>query len=210
MKIILRNEEENDYNIVEELTREAFWNVYVPGCDEHLLIHNLRKAKEFISALDIVAVLDNQIVGNIVYAEAKVFDADKEHIVLTFGPLSVLPAYQNKGIGAQLIEYTIQLAKEMRYKAIIIYGDPDYYKRFGFKASKEYNITNKEKKYPVSLLVLELYQSALNEIRGIFDEGKVYEIDQKEFKEFEKRFPPKEKLITNTQNKFKEIIKSYL
>ncbi|MDR2942965.1 MAG: hypothetical protein LBV17_10280 [Treponema sp.] len=74
----------------------------------------------------------------------------------------------------------IKLSKEMGYKAIIIYGDPEYYKRFGFKESKEYRITNKDKKFPAALLVLELYPNALNGIEGIFDEGKEYEVDKKE------------------------------
>ncbi|MDR1556230.1 MAG: hypothetical protein LBS88_04265 [Tannerellaceae bacterium] len=91
MKITVRLEEEKDYRLVEELTREAFWNVHFPGCDEHLLIHNLRKTKEFIKELDFVAIYNNKIVGNIVYVETKIKDTDKEYSVLTFVPISVLP-----------------------------------------------------------------------------------------------------------------------
>jgi predicted N-acetyltransferase YhbS len=202
MDIVLRLEEEKDYRIVEELTREAFWNLHVPGCDEHLLIHNLRKSKEFIKELSYVAIFDKKIVGNIVYVESKIINSDKEHIVLTFGPVSVLPEYQNKGIGSKLIEYTKQLAKKMGYKAIIIYGYPEYYERFGFKASKEYKITNKDKKYPAALLVYELFSDALNGIKGIFDEGKIYKTDIKELEEFEKNFIKKEKMSTKSQEKF--------
>jgi predicted N-acetyltransferase YhbS len=191
MEIELRLEEEKDYRLVEELVREAFWNVYFPGCCEHLLIHNLRKAKEFMKKLDFVAMNNNKIVGNIVYVEAKIKDNDKEYTVLTFGPLSVMPEYQNKGIGDILINHTIKLSKEMGYKAIIIYGDPEYYKKFGFKESKKYNITNKNKKYPAALLVLELDANALNGIQGIFNEGKMYEINEKELEEFEKEFNKK-------------------
>jgi predicted N-acetyltransferase YhbS len=162
MEIELRLEEENDFRSVEELTREAFWNHHVPGCDEHLLIHNLRNAKDFIRELDFVAIHNNQIVGNIVYAKAKIINNGLEYTVLTFGPLSVLPEYQNKGIGGKLINHTVKLAKDMDYKCIIIYGDPEYYKRFGFMVSKQYRITNKDKKYPAALLVLELYPNALN------------------------------------------------
>jgi predicted N-acetyltransferase YhbS len=54
MEISLRLEEEKDYRIVEELTREAFWNLYIPGYDEHLLVHNLRKSKEYVKNLDFV------------------------------------------------------------------------------------------------------------------------------------------------------------
>jgi predicted N-acetyltransferase YhbS len=210
MDIKLRLEEEKDYRIVEKLTREAFWNVYFPGCNEHLLIHNLRKAKEFIGKLDFVAIHNNEIVGNIVYVEAKIKNNDKEYTVLTFGPLSVLPEYQNKGIGGKLINYTIKLAKEMGYKAIIIYGDPEYYKRFGFKESKEYNITNKDKKFPAALLVFELYFHALNGINGVFDEGKIYDIDENELEKFEKGFDKKEKGVTKSQERFMEIANKYL
>jgi predicted N-acetyltransferase YhbS len=210
MEIKLRLEEEKDHRIVEELTRDAFWDVYLPGCDEHLLIHNLRKAKEFINELDFVAVYNNEIIGNIVYAKSKIIGPDKEYTVLTFGPISVLPKYQNKGIGSKLIKHTIELSKEMGYKAIIIYGDPEYYKRFGFKESKENNITNRDKKYPAALLVLELYPNALNGINGIFDEGKIYEVDEKEAEEFEKGFNKKEKGFAKTQERFNELVNEYL
>ncbi|MDR1556229.1 MAG: hypothetical protein LBS88_04260 [Tannerellaceae bacterium] len=98
----------------------------------------------------------------------------------------------------------------MGYKAIIIYGNPEYYKRFGFKTSKEYNITNKEKKYPAALLVLELYSNSLNGINGIFEEGIVYEIQEKELEEFEKGFDRKEKKVTESQERFMEIANKYL
>jgi predicted N-acetyltransferase YhbS len=210
VKINLRLEEEKDYRIVEELTREAFWNVYFPGCAEHLLIHNLRKTNEFIKELDFVAIYNNKLIGNIVYVKAKIKDMGKEYTILTFGPISVLPEYQNNGIGSKLIKHTINLSKEMGYKAVIIYGDPEYYKRFGFKESKEYNITNKDKKYPAVLLVLELYPNALNGIKGIFDEGKPYEINEKELEEYEKGFNKKEKGFAETQDRFNELVNKYL
>ncbi|MCL2844994.1 MAG: N-acetyltransferase [Chitinivibrionia bacterium] len=210
MKITLRLEEENDYETVENITREAFWNLHVPGCDEHLLVHNLRKTKEFVHELDFVAVSGEKIVGNIMYAQAKVIDCEKEHAVLTFGPVSVLPEYQNKGIGAKLINHTVQSAKKMGYKAILIYGFCEYYEKFGFKPSKEYNIADKEKKFPAALLALELFDGALTGIKGVFDEGKAYEIDPKKAESFDKKFSPKEKFKTKTQDIFKEISGKYL
>jgi len=210
MEIEIRLEEEKDYKIVEELTREAFWNNHFPGCDEHLLIHNLRKTKEFINELDFVAINNNKIVGNIVYVKSKIINNDLEYIVLTFGPVSVLPEFQKKGIGGKLINLTIKLAKEMAYKAIIIYGDPDYYKRFGFIESKQYKITNKDNKYPAALLVLELYPNALNGIEGIFEEGKIYEIDNNELEEFEKLFPVKEKGYSKNQDRYNKLSNQFL
>jgi len=210
MDIELRLEEEKDYFIVENITREAFWNHHVPGCDEHLLIRNLRKTNEFIKELDFVAINNNKIIGNIVYVKAKIINNDMEYTVLTFGPISVLPEYQNNGIGSKLINHTVKLSKEMGYKGIIIYGDPEYYKRFGFKESKQYKITNKDKKYPAALLVLELYPNALNGIEGIFDEGKAYEVDSNEMEKFDKKFIKKEKGYSKTQDRFNEISGKYL
>jgi predicted N-acetyltransferase YhbS len=210
MEIKLMLEEEKDYRSVEELTRDAFWNVYFPGCNEHLLIHNLRNANEFVKELDFIAIYNEGLIGNIVYVKATIKNMEKEYTVLTFGPISVLPKYQNNGIGSKLIKHTINLSKEMGYKAIIIYGDPEYYKRFGFKESKEYDITNKDKKYPAALLVLELYPNALNGIKGIFDEGKSYEINEGEFEEFEKGFNKKEKGFAKTQDRFNELANKYL
>jgi predicted N-acetyltransferase YhbS len=210
MDIELRLEEEKDYKIVENLTREAFWNNHVPGCDEHLLIHNLRKEKEFVKELDFVAIYDNKIIGNIVYVKSKVINNGFECNVLTFGPLSVLPEYQNNGIGGKLINHTIKLSNEMGHKGIIIYGDPEYYKRFGFKESKHYNITNKDKKYPAALLVFELYPNAMNGIEGIFDEGKIYEVNKNELEDFDKLFPIKEKGYSKTQDRFNELLDKYL
>jgi predicted N-acetyltransferase YhbS len=184
--------------------------VYFPGCNEHLLIHNLRKSKEYIKGLDFVATHGDKIVGNIVFVETKIKDTDTEHIVLTFGPISVLPEYQNKGIGQKLINHTIKLSREMGYKAILIYGDPEYYKRFGFKESKEYNITNNDKKYPAALLVFELYSNALNGINGVYEEGEIYKIDENELEEFERGFTKKEKAPTKSQEKFLEIVNKFL
>jgi len=209
METALRLEEEKDFAIVEDLTREAFWNVHCPGADEHLLVHNLRKSNVFIKELDFVAINDSKIIGNIMYAEATVKNNDLAYTVLTFGPVSVLPEYQNKGIGGKLISHTIKISTEMGYKGIIIYGDPEYYKRFGFKESKEYKITNKDKKYPAALLVLELYPNALYGIEGIFDEGEVYEIDKNESEEFDKNFIVKEKGYLKSQERFKELSGKY-
>jgi predicted N-acetyltransferase YhbS len=211
MKIELRLEQENDYRIVEEVTRDAFWNVHIPGCDDHLLIHNLRKKDKFIEALDFVAIYDNKIIGNIVYVDAKIQGNDgNEYKICAFGPVSVLPEYQGKGVGSKIIKHTAKLAKEMGYKAILIYGEPNYYKRFGFIESKEYKITNKDKKYPAALLVWELFPNSLNGIEGIYDEGNIYEVDKEELKIFDKGFPEKEKKTTKSQERFLEMVNKYL
>jgi predicted N-acetyltransferase YhbS len=146
-----------------------------------------------------VAVFNNEIAGNIVYAKAKIIGINKEYDVITFGPVSVLPKYQKRSIGKKLIEHTIARSKEMGFCAIIIYGNPKYYEKFGFKNSKEYKITDKEGNYNDALLALELYPKSLENINGKFFEGEAYKIDKNELEIFDKNFPYKEKLKLDTQ-----------
>jgi predicted N-acetyltransferase YhbS len=202
MNIKIRLENETDYEKVENLTREAFWDLYRPGCVEHLLAHKLRKVQAFIPQLDFVAELDHQIVGNIMYSQAKVVAANgAEHEVISFGPLSVLPSHQKEGIGTALINHTKKLAEAMGYKAIVIFGNPAYYQRFGFVNAEQFNITTAAGENFEAFMVLELYAGALRGISGKFHEDPVFQINPAEFEAFEKRFPAKEKHVTDTQFK---------
>jgi predicted N-acetyltransferase YhbS len=193
-KNILRNETPADYRTVEELTKEAFWNHYTPGCNEHYLLHILRKSEKFIPKLDFVAEAEGKIVGNIVYTKCQITgDGGEMFDVITFGPVSVLPAYQEQGIGGKLIEHTKKLAKEMGYRAVLIYGDPDYYRRFGFVPAEQYSIGTADNMYAAALQAYELYEGALSECKGHFFEGSVFDIDQEAAAEFDKSFPFMEK-----------------
>ena len=203
MKITLRLEEEKDYRTVEELTREAFWNVYQPGCDEHFILHNIRNTPNFIKALDFVAELDGKIVGNIIYMKAKVIsDAGKEEEVISFGPVSVLPAYQGQGIGNLLIEHTMELAKQLGYKAVVIYGNPAYYHRFGFENAVKYSISTAEGKNFEEFMAKELTDGRLNGISGKLHLDELFfNIDKEQLEQYDKIFPTKEKKVTDTQLK---------
>ena len=203
MDITIRLESPSDFRETELLTREAFWDVYKPGCDEHLLLHNMRHVPAFIRELDFVADYKNKIVGNIIYTKAKVVGENNlEHEVLCMGPLCVLPSCQKKGIGSKLMKHSIARAKELGYTAIIIFGNPEYYNRFGFEnAQKKYNIKTSEGENLDAFMALELYAGSLIGIEGRFYMDPVFKIDEKELEEFEKEFPYKEKHITATQLK---------
>ncbi len=206
--IILRNETPSDFRSVEELTREAFWNHHVPGCDEHYLLHIMRDSDSFIRKLDFVAEINGIVVGNIVYTKAKIIgDNGKGCDVITFGPISVLPEYQGKGIGGMLIKHTKELAREHGYRAILIYGDPKYYSKFGFVEAKNYDIRTSDNMYAVPLQALELYEGALSDCGGCFFEDSVYEIDEAAAKEFDKGFSEKEKKSgLLTQERFSQLV----
>lgn len=202
MKIFIRLEEEKDFRNVEFLTREAFWDLYRPGCCEHLIVHKMRKVPSFLRELSFIAEEEYTIVGSIIYSKARVIDDQtKENEVLCMGPISVLPSYQGKGIGSLLMTHTIEEAKELGYKAVFIFGNPDYYKRFGFINAEYFNIKTSTGENFDAFMVLELTKGALKGITGKFYEDKVFEIEDKELELFEREFPFKEKHITDTQFK---------
>lgn len=202
MDITIRPEIQADYRIVENLTREAFWDVYHPGATEHLIIHKLRHIPGFVPKLDLVALLDGQIVGHIAYSKAKIINADnREHEVLCMAPLSVSPALQKKGIGGQLMEYSKTLAAGLGYKGIVIFGSPLYYSRYGFKNAEQFGITTSGGENFDAFMALELYPGGLTGIKGKFYEDPIFNITGQEVDEFEKDFPHKEKHITDTQLK---------
>lgn len=193
MNLTLRLETPSDYRVVEELTREAFWGFSRPTCDEHYLAYLLRNTPAFVPELDYVAVADGKIVGNIMYSKAKVVDSDSnEHEVLTFGPLSVLPEYWRSGIGSALMRHSIIEAKRLGYKAIIFYGHPDYYPRFGFRSADVFGITAPGGESFHSLMAMPLYKGALDGITGEFHEDPVFSINEEDAKAFDATFPYKE------------------
>ncbi len=200
MNISIRQEEEKDFKDVEYLTREAFWDIYKPGCDEHLVLHKIRKVSAFVKELDLIACDKDTIVGNIIYSRARVVNEEnKEFEVLCMGPIAVLPSYQNQGIGSLLMEHSIEKARQLGYKGIVIFGNPDYYHRFGFVDAKEYNIQTSWGDNLDAFMALELYENSLKGISGKFFEDEAFKIDNAELENFEKQFPYKEKHVTDTQ-----------
>ncbi len=208
LPIELRPEGPADFRAVEELTRNAFWNHHAPGCDEHYLAHILRESSDFVPELDYVAVHDRKVVGNIMYTRAKiVLDRGGEREVLCFGPLAVDPAFQGRGVGGALIERTKTLARELGYKAILIFGDPEYYSRFGFVPAERYGVGTSWGVYIISLQALELQPGALEDCEGYFEESGDYQIDPEASAAFDKGFPPKEKVSgLPSQERFQWII----
>ena len=73
-KIIIRNEKQKDWDAVEKITRQAFYNLYMPGCVEHYLVHIMREHEDFIPELDFVLELNGRVIGNIMYTQAKLID----------------------------------------------------------------------------------------------------------------------------------------
>ena len=200
MNISIRNELEKDYREIEELTREAFWNLYVPGCDEHYLVHKMRQHSDFLPELDFVATYNGKIIGNIMYAKSYVLDESDNRIeTISFGPLSVLPKFQRQGIGSALIQHSMEAAAKQNHKAIIIYGAPYNYCKHGFKNGKDLNISNAEGKFPYGLLALELEKGIFKGHDWRYCPSDVYNINSDDAEAYDKQFTFKKKKYKYTQ-----------
>lgn len=188
--IIIRKETKEDYYATELMTMRAFWNIHDPGCNEHLLVHKLRDAEEYLPELSRVAEADGRIVGAIFYSRARVVDGDAEREVLTFGPLAVEPTCVNMGIGTRLLQETLALAKEAGYKGIVICGEPDYYPKHGFKTCDHFDIHHPEMGNFDAFLAYPLNEG-FEEIHGYFYEAPLFESceDEEEIRGFTKKFP---------------------
>ena len=131
---LIRPETPADYRAVEALTREAFWNVYRPGCLEHYLVHRYRGRKGFVPELDLVLEMGGQLVGHIMYVHAAIHsDSGPLLPVMTFGPISILPEYQRRGLGKALLEDSLARAAALGAKAVCIEGNPAFYGKSGGK-----------------------------------------------------------------------------
>lgn len=199
----IRRETEADYRAVEELHRNAFWNVHVPGCCEHYLAHVLRKHPDFIPELDLVYELDGKIVGNVMYTKSELLEEGGNSTgILTFGPIGVAPEYQRRGIGKALLEASFDIAAGLGYPAIAIFGDPDNYVARGFRSCKRYNVCLEGDVYPAALLVKELKPGFFDGRKLVFRESPAYEIQERDAEAFDAGFPPKEKAFRPSQETF--------
>lgn len=203
MNINIRHENEKDYKIVENITREAFWNLYFPGCAEHAVVHNMRAHKDFIPELSFVIEVDGDIVGSIFYTKSKIVSSDNtEYNTISFGPVSILPSYHRMGLGRKLITHSIEKAKELGFRAILTLGYDYHYTPYGFVGGKRYGISMPDGKFYKGLLVLPLYDGALDDISGHAVFSDVFEASQEDIEMFDKSFPYKEKLVLDSQKEY--------
>lgn len=195
---IIRLETKQDYKEVENVTREAFWNVYRPGCMEHYVLHCYRDREDFIKELDFVMEKDGKIIGHVMYSKAEIKADDGRKIpIMTFGPISILPEYKRKGYGKKLLDYSMQKAKEMGTGALCIEGNIDFYGKSGFVVAStkgiHYYAEPRENEVPY-FLVKELEDGFLDDIEGIYHTPEGYFVDEKEVESFDQQFRKKEKL----------------
>ena len=194
----IRLETIEDQREVEDLIRESFWNVYRPGCSEHYVIHVLRDDPAFVKELDFVMEQDGRLIGQNMFMKT-VIDADDGRAipVLTMGPICITPELKRKGYGKALLDDSLEKAAELGYGAVLFEGNIDFYGKSGFDYARKFGIRYHDLPEDADdsfFLCKELIPGCLDEITGVYQTPQGYYVDDAEVDEFDKGFPPKQKL----------------
>ena len=202
-QITIRRETKADHARVEEITRQAFYNLYIPGCVEHYLVHIMRSHRDFVPELDLVLERGGQVIGNIMYTRASLTDkGGTEKQVLTFGPVSILPGLQRRGYGKLLMEDSFARALALGYEAIVIFGSPANYVGRGFKSCRKYQVCAEDGSYPAAMLVKELRPGALEGKDWVYRDSPVMKIEEQEAQRFDDGLEKMEKKRQPSQEEF--------
>ena len=202
----IRLEQPYDYREVENLTREAFWNVYRPGCTEHFVLNRFRANPDFIPELDFVMEEDGRIIGHVMFSKAElVLDDGTRKPSWTFGPISIHPDYKRKGYGLKLLNYALDQARKMGVGFLCMEGNIDFYRLAGFdyahKLCIHYHAEPRESLVPY-FLAQELIPGWLGGIEATYTPPRGYFVaDERpeDFEAFEATFPPKLKAFREGQ-----------
>ncbi len=201
IKIRLEGKEER--RAVENLVREAFWNVYRPGCLEHYVLHQMRNHPDFIPEMNFVLEKDGRIIGQNVFVRAVVRADDGRNIpIAAMGPICIAPEFRRQGYGKILLDYTMEKAGEYGIKALCFEGNIDFYGKSGFDYASKFGIRYHglpEGADAPFFLCKELQKGCLSGISGEYTPPECYLVDESEAEEFDKAFPPGEKLKLDSQ-----------
>ncbi|MCX5778319.1 MAG: N-acetyltransferase [Elusimicrobia bacterium] len=161
MKIDIRPEEEPDYKAIYQLIDKAFGRN-----NEALLIDTLRKTPEFVPGLSLVGRYCDKVVGHVLMYPVAIVEGDKRTITLALEPISVLPAYQKKGIGSKLVKVGLSKAKKLGFGSVVVVGHPEYYPQFGFMPAGRWNIKVPFEATDNVVMAIELIPGALENAAG--------------------------------------------
>ena len=194
----IRNEKKEDYRAVENLIRESFWNVYRPGCLEHYVIHKLRDDVDFIPELSFVMELDGRLIGQNMFMKANIKADDGRDVpIMTMGPICIAPEFKGKGYGKILLDYSLERAREYDCQALCFEGNINFYGKSGFTFASNFGIRYHglpDGEDASFFLCKELEEGYLDGVTGEYAPPQGYFVDENEAEEFDKNFPPKEKL----------------
>jgi len=195
---IIRLERKEEQREVENLVREAFWNVYRPGCLEHYVLHLLREDPAFVPELDFVMERDGRLIGQNIFMKAAIrADEGREIPILTMGPICIHPELKRKGYGKLLLDHSLEKAAALGYGALCFEGNIAFYGKSGFAFAGSFGIRYHglpEGADASFFLCRELIPGYLAGISGEYAPPQGYFVDEAAAEAFDSSFPHKEKL----------------
>lgn len=199
--ITIRLEKKEEYRDVENLVREAFWNVYRPGCLEHYVLHQLRDDPAFVKELDLVMEKDGQLIGQNMFMRADIKADDGRDIpIMTMGPICIAPEFKRQGYGKILLDFSLEKAAALGCGALCFEGNIDFYGKSGFTYARNFGIRYHDLPEGADdsfFLCKELIPGYLNGISGEYAPPEGYfaaEQNPEAFEIYDAQFPPKVKL----------------
>jgi predicted N-acetyltransferase YhbS len=178
MELQIRTERPADFAGVEALIETAFADVMYSDHREHQLVASLRKSPAFIPDLSLVAEQNGKIVGHILLTRAQIQHGQQAVEILALAPVSVLPDFQNQGIGSKLIEEAHRRASSSGFIAIALLGHAAYYPRFGYRPAASYGLRFPFEAPDENCMLLELEEGALDGITGTVKYAEAFGSDQ--------------------------------
>jgi len=156
----IREEQPGDIAAIRRVILEAF-----DSAAEADLVDKLRANGKF--RVSLVAELDGQVVGHILFTVVAIEDADPRPRTLGLAPLAVLSECQRKGIGSALVRSSLERCRDMGHDAIVVVGHPEYYPKFGFLPASRYGLRCEYDVPEDVFMALELQVGSLQGIRGL-------------------------------------------
>lgn len=203
MDINIRNEMLSDFQRSEEVARNAFWNLYKEGAEEHFVLKNMRNHIDFIPELSFVIEVNGKIEGGIFYTHSHILSPIGEKIpTITFGPVFISPEHHRKSLGRKMITHSLEKAKQMDYLGVLTLGYTYHYKPYGFLGGKKYGISMEDGNYYTGLLALPLKDNAFEGASGMAVFSDVFAVNPEKLEEYDKQFPHKEKKVEESQKEF--------
>jgi predicted N-acetyltransferase YhbS len=172
--MIIRQEKEKDLKDVFCLIEKAFKKEQFSDGQEQFLVERLRKSTAFIPELSLVAEVEGEIVGHILLTKLKIKNETNEFDSLALAPVSVLPEFQGKGIGGELIMKAHSKAKELGHKSVVLLGHANYYPRFGYEQANKFGIELPFDVPKENCMVIELKENGLKGVRGMVEYPKEF------------------------------------
>ena len=195
---IIRSERKEEERATENLIREAFWNVYRPGCSEHYVMHVLRNDPAFVKELNFVMEKDGRLIGQNMFMRTVIEADDGRTIpILTMGPIGITPELKRHGYGKKLLDYSLEKATAMGFGAVLFEGNIGFYGKSGFDYAEKFGIRYHDLPEGADasfFLCKELIPGYLDTVTGVYQTPAGYYVADADVCDFDSSFPPKTKL----------------